>query len=85
MQELLPQKLLLKYLNLPSLPEDVKAILCSIILNLYVDQEPRSVINKPSFVRVFSQDPASRRHDEITHRFIELNLRDDIAGTYSIR
>ena len=53
MQELLPQKVLLKYLSKIDFSEEFKAILCFMMLNLYVDKEPRCIINKPNFVRLF--------------------------------
>ncbi|CAD8074919.1 unnamed protein product [Paramecium sonneborni] len=83
LQELLPRKALLYYLETP-IDDEIKAILCQLILNLYIDQEPRSIINKPSFVRVLNYNNQSGK-DDITDRFIEINLTNDIQGTYAIR
>ncbi|CAD8158586.1 unnamed protein product [Paramecium pentaurelia] len=83
LQELLPRKALLYYLGIP-IDDEIKAILCQLILNLYIDQEPRSIINKPSFVRVLNYSNQSGK-DDITDRFIEINLTNDIQGTYLIR
>ena len=86
--------------------------------NLYVDKEPRTIINKPNFVRVFRPPPveqslfenfihikikttksnqvgavepnqmtpsSQQKDDDLTARFIEINLSDDIHGAYEIR
>jgi hypothetical protein len=102
MKELLPQKVLLKYLSHSQISDDFRAIICFMMLNLYVDKEPRTIINKPNYVRVFhppqersifhiyhhhhsEPEAEAARDDDMTARFIEINLSDDIGGAYEIR
>lgn len=53
-QEIFPESLLRKYISNSKLKNlDVKSLFTRLLLNIYIDKEPRLIIQKPNLVRIF--------------------------------
>lgn len=45
----------MKYIQSSTLSSDTKAIFAKLFLNLYIDIDPRQIIQKPNHIRVFNE------------------------------
>lgn len=49
--EIFPLEHLIDYIENPEILGDIKAVFCDLLLNLFIDKEPRMLIQKPNLVR----------------------------------
>lgn len=76
-EEIFPIHLLLKYLQMNSISLQTKSYFIRLLNNIYIDREPRQLIQKPFLIRVVSTHGGQQKscgvEDEMVVKFIQAN------------
>jgi hypothetical protein len=80
--EIFPIGHLIHYIQAPHVKGEIKAVFCDLLLNLYIDKEPRMLIQKPNLVRSVPRSSSDKKHykvppdEEISIEFIKTNAKE---------
>ena len=68
----------MRYILESSFDEDIKASFCKLVLNIYINKEPRTIQTKPNLVRVININEEQREHRTKTGLINLQNLSNNL-------